>query len=132
MSKKQMPILIDTNIMVHHLKSEIEQVKELIDAGLAVTHPFVLAELALGSLSDREMTMAALEIMPLLPVADYHEVRDLIEVPKLYTRGIGFVDAHLIASLLIVGIPVDLWTDDVSLAAVAKDFGFLATPPFNL
>jgi predicted nucleic acid-binding protein len=126
-----MSILIDTNILSRHLRSENRQVKELIEAGRVVTHPFILGELALGSMSDRIVNMAAFETLPLLPVADLHEVRHLIEIRKLYTRGIGYVDAHLISSLLIVETPIGLWTDDLHLASVANDLGLLATPPFH-
>jgi hypothetical protein len=132
MTRERTSILIDTNILSKHLRSENRQVKELIEAGLVVTHPFILGELALGSMSDRTVKIAAFETLPLLPVADLDEVRHLIEIRKLYTRGIGYVDAHLISSLLIVETPINLWTEDLHLAAVAKDLGFLATPPFNL
>jgi predicted nucleic acid-binding protein len=132
MTRERTSILIDTSILSKHLRSENKQVKALIEAGLVVTHPFILGELALGSMSDRMVKIAAFETLPLLPVADLDEVRHLIEVRKLYTRGIGYVDAHLVSSLLIVKTPIDLWTDDVHLASVAKDLGFLATPPFNL
>ena len=132
MTRERTSILIDTNILSKHLRSENRQVKELIEAGLVVTHPFILGELALGSMSDRTVKIAAFETLPLLPVADLDEVRHLIEIRKLYTRGIGYVDVHLISSLLIVETPINLWTEDSHLASVAKDLGFLATPPFNL
>jgi predicted nucleic acid-binding protein len=132
MTRERTSILIDTNVLSKHLRSENRQVKELIEAGLVVTHPFILGELALGSMSDRMVKIAAFETLPLLPVADLDEVRHLIEMRKLYTRGIGYVDAHLVSSLLIVETPINLWTEDLHLASVAKDLGFLATPPFNL
>jgi hypothetical protein len=94
-------------------------------------HPFIVAELALGGLRDRMMTLASLEFLPELPVAELPEVRQLIEMRKLYTEGIGLVDAHLIASLIIVHTPTELWTDDGGLTRVAGKLGFLATPPFT-
>jgi hypothetical protein len=126
------PILIDTNIWTRHFKCENKDVSALLDAGRAVTHPYIVAELALGGLRDRAMTLASLEFLPELPVAELHEVRQLIEVQKLYTLGIGFVDAHLIASLIIVENPTGLWTDDDSLRRVAENLGFPATPPFAI
>jgi hypothetical protein len=53
-------------------------------------------------------------------------------VQKLYTNGIGFVDAHLIASLIIVENPTVLWTDDDSLRRVAEKLGLAAKPPFAI
>ena len=93
-------------------------------------HPFIVAELALGGLQDRMMTLASLEFLPELPVAELHEVRQLIEVRKLFTQGIALVDAHLIASLIIVETPAEVWTDDDGLAKVGEKLGLLAKPPF--
>jgi hypothetical protein len=103
---------------------------DLLDAGRAVIHPHVVAELALGGLHDRDLTLASLELLPELPVAELHEVRQLIEIRKLYTLGVGFVDAHLIASLIIVQTPTEIWTNDEALERAAKSFGFRAAPPF--
>jgi hypothetical protein len=88
------------------------------------------AELALGGLRDRRMTLASLASLPELPVAELHEVRQLIEVRKLITHGIGPVDAHIIASLIIVEAPAAVWTDDEGLTRIAEKHGFLPKPPF--
>ncbi|HEV2134107.1 MAG TPA: PIN domain-containing protein [Terracidiphilus sp.] len=130
MNSADTPILIDTNIWVRHFKFENKEVSALLDTGRVVIHPFIVAELALGGLRDRMTTLASLELLPELPVAELHEVRHLIEVRKLYAEGIGLVDAHLIASLIIVQVPTAIWTDDDGLARVAEKLGFLAKPPF--
>ena len=132
MTPTDTPILIDTNIWIEHFKSENKEVSALLEAGSVVMHPFIVAELALGGLRDRMMTLASLEFLPELPVAELHEVRQLIEVRKLHTQGIGLVDAHLIASLIIVQSPTELWTDDDGLTRVAEMLGFLAKPPFGV
>ena len=130
MTPTDTPILIDTNIWIEHFKSENRNVSALLEAGRVVMHPFIVAELALGGLRDRMMTLASLEFLPELPVAELHEVRQMIEVRKLYTQGIGLVDAHLVASLIIVQTPTELWTDDDGLTRVAEKLDFLAKPPF--
>jgi predicted nucleic acid-binding protein len=132
MNSADFPVLIDTSMWVKHFKSENKEVSALLDAGRVVIHPFIVAELALGGLRDRKMTLASLEFLPELPVAELHEVRQLIEVRKLYTEGIGLVDAHLIASLIIVQTPTAIWTDDDGLARVAEKLGILAKPPFAM
>ena len=132
MTPTETPILIDTNIWIQHFKSENKELSALLEVGRVVMHPFIVAELALGGLRDRMMTLSSLELLPELPVAELHEVRQLIEVRKLYTQGIGIVDAHLIASLMIVQIPTGLWTDDEGLTRVAEKLGLLANPPFAL
>lgn len=123
-------ILIDTNIWIEHFRSANDEVAALLEAGRVVQHPFIVAEMALGGLRDRMMTLASLELLPQLPVAELDEVRELIEVRKLYTAGIGLIDAHLIASLIIVQTPTAVWTNDSGLARVAEKLGILANPPF--
>ena len=130
MTPADTPILVDTNIWVGHFRSENKALSALLDAARVVTHPFIVAEPALGDLRDRMTTLASLELLPELPVAELHEVRQLIEMRKLYTEGIGLVDAHLIASLIMVQNPTFLLTDDAGLAGVAEKLGFLAKPPF--
>ena len=122
------PILIDTNIWIEHFKSANKEVSALLEAGRVVMHPFIIAELALGGLRDRRMTLASLEFLPELPVAELPEVRQLIEVRKLYTQGIGLVDAHLIASLIIVHTPTELWTDDGVLTRSLESSAFWRHP----
>lgn len=125
-------ILIDTNIWIEHFKSENKEVSALLEAERVVMHPFVVAELALGGLRDRKVTLASFDLLPQLPVAELHEVRRLIEVRKLYTEGLGLVDAHLMASLMITQTPAEIWTDDGGLMRVAEKLGFLARPPFTV
>jgi hypothetical protein len=121
-------ILIDTNIWVDHFQRANRHVLALLDAERVAMHPYIVAELALGGLRDRDLALASLELLPELPVAELHEVRQLIEIQKLYTFGVGLVDAHLIASLIIVQTPTQLWTNDQALKRVARNLGFLANP----
>jgi predicted nucleic acid-binding protein len=123
-------ILIDTNIWVDHFQRANQHVLDLLDSGRVVMHPYIVAELALGGLHDRELTLASLELLPELPLAELNEVRQLIEIRKLYARGVGFVDAHLIASIIIVQTPTEMWTNDEALKRAAESFGFRADPPF--
>src|SRR2546422_690851 len=57
-------------------------------------------------------------------VAEHHEVLTLIERSRLWGRGIGWVDAHLLASVLLDRIR--LWTLDARLARVARELGVAA------
>jgi len=97
--------------------------------GNIVIHPFVVAELALGSLRGREKTLALLDLLPQMRVPQLDEVRLMIEVRGLYRhlygRGIGLTDAYLIASVFI-NSPTLLWTRDKSLRKVAEGFGIHA------
>jgi predicted nucleic acid-binding protein len=93
-----------------------------LNQGDIVIHPFIIGELALGSLRDRTRILALLELLPQMPVAQMREVRSLIEARRLYGLGIGLTDAHLIASTLLNPV-VLLWTRDRQLRKVAEGMG---------
>ncbi len=82
-------------------------------------HPFVVAEIALGSLRNRRRTLEPLEGLRQVRIAEIGEVRRMIEAHVLYSRGIGLIDAHLIASCLLTP-GTRLWTRDTRLQSVAR------------
>jgi predicted nucleic acid-binding protein len=96
--------------------------RQHLNHGEIAIHPLIVAELALGNLQDRNKTLALLDLLPQVRVAQLKEVRLLIEARRLYGRGIGVTDAHLIASVLI-NSPILLWTRDKQLRKVAEDLG---------
>ena len=91
-------------------------------------HPFVTGELALGPLPNRKKILTYLDLLPRVPTAQQSEVRQMIEARSLHNRGIGLIDAHLIASALIRP-DTQLWTRDRSLRRIAKGLGILAKLP---
>jgi hypothetical protein len=96
-----------------------------LNQGRIVIHPFIIAELALGCLQDRAKTLALLDLLPQVRVAQLKEVRLTIETRRLYGLGIGLTDAHLIASVFI-NPPTLLWTRDKRLRRVAEALGIHA------
>jgi predicted nucleic acid-binding protein len=118
-------ILADTSIWIDHLRSGNKELREHLNDGNVVIHPFIITELALGSLQERTQTLALLDLLPQVRVAQLNEVRLTIEARSLYSRGIGFVDAHLIASVYI-NPPTLLWTRDKPLRKVAEGLGIHA------
>jgi len=118
-------ILADTSIWIDHLRSENREMRKHLHQGNIVTHPFVIAELALGSLRERSKTLALLDLLPQLRMPNLSEVRLMIEARRLHGLGIGLIDAHLIASVF-VNSPTVLWTRDKPLRKVAEDLGIHA------
>jgi predicted nucleic acid-binding protein len=112
-------ILADTSIWIDHLRSGNKELRKHLQDGNVVIHPFIIAELALGSLQERTQTLALLDLLPQVRVAQLNEVRLTIEARSLYSRGIGLIDAHLIASILI-NPPTLLWTRDKQLRKLAE------------
>lgn len=119
-------ILADTSIWIDHLRSGDNELHKLLNQGQIVIHPFIIAELALGSLQERAKTLALLDLLPQVRVAQLSEVRLTIEARRLYNRGIGLADAHLIASVFI-NPSTFLWTRDKPLRRVAEALGIHAS-----
>jgi predicted nucleic acid-binding protein len=118
-------ILADTSIWLDHLRSGNKEMREHLEHGQIVIHPFITAELALGSLRDRVKMLALLDLLPQIRVAQLGEVRQMIEGRRLYRLGIGLIDAHLIASVFIDSFTL-LWTKDRRLRKAAEAFGIHA------
>jgi predicted nucleic acid-binding protein len=119
-------ILADTSVWIDHLRSGNRELTKHLNQGHIVIHPFVIAELALGSLRDRAKTLALLDLLPQVQVAQLKEVRLLTESRRLYGPGIGLTDAHLLASVFINPATL-LWTRDKPLRSVAETLGIHAS-----
>ena len=118
-------ILADTSVWIDHLRAGNPRMRRLLDSEQVIMHPMIVAELGLGSLHQRAKTLAELDGLLEVKVAQLSEVRRMIEVHRLYTKGIGLTDAHLVASCLITP-GTQLWTRDTALKGVAKTVGIAA------
>jgi len=114
-------ILADTSVWVHHLRRGDERLRALLRDGEVLCHPFIVGEIACGTLRNRREILSLLSALPSAPVADHEEVLRLVESRGLDGRGIGWIDAHLMASALLSRSP--LWTLDRKLKAVASSLG---------
>ena len=114
--------LADTSVWIDHFRSGSREMRETLNRGQIVIHPWIIGELALGSLKDRAKTLAMLDLLPQVRIAETGEVRRMIEVRRIYNVGIGMIDAHLIASVFITP-PTLLWTLDKRLRKVAEVLG---------
>jgi hypothetical protein len=121
-------ILADTSIWIDYLRSRDPEMERRLSSGQIVMHPFIVAEIALGSLHNRRKRLENMDALLEVRVAQLHEVRHMIEAHTLYSKGIGLTDAHLIASCLMTP-GTQLWTRDGDLKKVAKTLGILITLP---
>ena len=125
-------ILADTSVWVDFLRSRNldrnPEMEERLSRGQIVMHPFIVAEMALGSLHNRRTRLDEMESLLEVKVAQLHEVRHMIEAHTLYSKGIGLTDAHLIASCLMTP-GTQLWTRDGNMEKVAKALGILVNLP---
>ena len=121
-------ILADTSVWIDHFRSGSKDLQKALNQGQIVIHSWIIAELALGSLRDRIRTLALLDSLPQVRVAQMSELRLMIEARRLYNLGIGLADAHLIAAVFL-NPPTLLWTRDKRLRKVAEGFGIHASLP---
>jgi predicted nucleic acid-binding protein len=121
-------ILADTMVWIDYFRNRNAQMQKQLEDAQIVMHPFIVAELSLGSLQERARTLATLEMLPRVEVANLGEVRRMIETHALYSKGIGLTDAHLVASTLITP-STRLWTRDKRLRGVAEALGIHANIP---
>ena len=113
-------ILVDTSVWIDHLRSGEPVLVEVLGGGRVLMHPFVLGELACGNLERREEVLKLLGDLPAAPTATDPEVLGMVERRVLMGRGIGYIDAHLLASTGLAG-DARLWTRDKRLAAAATE-----------
>ena len=121
-------ILADTSVWIEHFRSGNKELQRALNQGQVVIHPWIIAELALGSLRERTRTLAMLDLLPRVRVAQMSELRTMIEARRLYNLGIGLTDAQLIASVFFDPATL-LWTKDKRLRRVAEGFGIHASLP---
>ncbi|HEX4068244.1 MAG TPA: type II toxin-antitoxin system VapC family toxin [Acidobacteriaceae bacterium] len=110
---------MDTSVWIDHLNQGSSTMAELLRARQVLAHPFVVGEVALGSVRERKAVLAILHDLPKATVAEDHGVLRLIEDWELTGTGIGYMDAHLLASALLTS-GSRLWTRDRALRKVAQ------------
>jgi len=115
-------VLADTSVWVDHLRTPNPLMSQLAQQERLLTHPYVIGELAMGNLRGREAFIRSLRNMDRAARALDQEVTRLVEENRLYGLGIGWVDAHLLASTMLAD-DVLLWTHDRRLNTVAARFG---------
>jgi predicted nucleic acid-binding protein len=121
-------ILVDTSVWIDHLRAGDDALAGLLESERVLTHPFVIGEIALGALRERDRILQALHDLPRASGATDAEVIELVEHNRLFGSGIGYIDAHLLASVRITP-GARLWTRDRTLAGVALRLGVAANLP---
>jgi predicted nucleic acid-binding protein len=110
-------VLADTSVWISHLRDGNAELANLLNEGMVLCHPLIVGELACGNLKDRAVILSLLQLLPMGIEAEHQEVLSFIADNRLMGKGMGYVDAHLIASAVLTGVPV--WTLDKSLAQAA-------------
>ena len=120
-------ILVDTSVWINHFQNQDMLLDDLLAWKQVLGHPFVAAEIAMGSLANREAILTSLDELPQAPEVMVSEVRHFIEKHQIFSKGIGFVDATLLVSAQL-GKNVTLWSRDRRLYMLADRFGIAYQP----
>ncbi|MGN6233879.1 MAG: type II toxin-antitoxin system VapC family toxin [Trinickia sp.] len=118
-------ILVDTSVWIDHIDHSEQIMVDLLLHDRVRIHPYVIGEISLSSLRDRSTVLRALNDLPRVPVATPDEVFYLIEQQRLFSRGIGYVDASLLASAKLQP-GVTIWTRDKRLKKIADELALAA------
>ena len=115
-------VLVDTSVWIRFLTNQnpyAAHLATLLGAGQVGAHAFVLGELLIGDKGGRARLLADYELMHAAPTVSNAEVMDFVQDRRLHGRGIGWIDAHLLASALVG--QMTLWTADAALRAIATE-----------
>lgn len=115
-------ILVDTSVWIDHLRHGDVELTRLLNAGQVLTHRFVIGELALGNLQNRNIVLNSLQNLPQVTSASDEEALHFIENIGLFGKGVGYIDAHLLAAVRLSPDAL-LWTRDKRLLAESIRLG---------
>ncbi|WP_375288761.1 type II toxin-antitoxin system VapC family toxin [Sphingomonas sp.] len=116
-----MGIVVDTSVWADHFRSPDQRLTALVQQGEVLMHSYAIGELALGSFRDRATSLRLLRNLPPATVLAQRDLVDFVEIHGLVSSGIGFVDAHLLASAYVAH--AKLWTRDKRLRQRAEALG---------
>jgi predicted nucleic acid-binding protein len=113
-------ILVDTSVWIDHLRTSIALLADALEAEDVLVHPFIVGELACGETKQRREVLRLLATLPSSVMATDEETLHFIESHHLMGKGIGYIDAHLLASITLTD-GAQLWTRDKRLAGLAQE-----------
>jgi predicted nucleic acid-binding protein len=120
-------VLVDTSVWVDHLRKGDAGLENLLEHGTVLSHPFVIGELALGSIPKRNIFLATIGDLPKAAMAEDDEVLRFISDYTLYGLGVGYIDVHLLAAVKLTP-GASLWTRDKHLLRVAQKLRLSSSP----
>jgi predicted nucleic acid-binding protein len=117
-------VLVDTSIWIRFLAGTEpygSNLDRLLSDDEVLGHDFVYGELLIGDRGGRAKLLTLYKAMGQAASVADAEVVEFVRHRKINGRGIGWIDAHLLASAIVAHST--LWTADRPLAVVAQDIG---------
>jgi predicted nucleic acid-binding protein len=119
-------VLVDTSVWVRHLREGDSGLKQLLNNGQVMCHPYIVGELACGNMKNRREVLSLLQLLPLATLAKHEEILQFIELNRLMGKGLGYIDLHLSASAVLTRVPV--WSYDKKLNEPNEGLGIRYDP----
>ena len=117
-------VLVDTSVWIRFLANRAPfaaELDRLLETEEAAGHDLVYGELLIGDPGGRRQLLNSYDLMYRLPAVSHADVASFVRARKLHGRGIGWIDAHLLASTVVADALV--WTADEHLARLAGKLG---------
>jgi hypothetical protein len=114
-------MLVDTSVWIDHFRRSDPALVAALDRGDVECHDFILGELACGTLPRRDAILTLMQTLPRVEAVPNHQAIAFVTQRRLWGRGLGWVDASLLAAAILAGTP--LWTLDRRLRKTAQDLG---------
>ena len=113
-------LLADTSVWIDFLRQGNGLLHDLLEQGEISTHSLIIGELHVGNIPNRDGFLSLMCELPRVKEASYDEVIHMVNTHRLYSKGVGFFDMHILASSIISKTP--LWTLDKRLDTLSKEF----------
>lgn len=117
-------VLVDTSVWIRALTGAEPYrtaLDDLLSRDEVLGHDLIYGELLVGDRGARTKLLTAYAQMHWAATIPHPEVVALVRDRKLHGLGIGWIDAHILASALVQA--AHFWTADEALASVAKTLG---------
>jgi predicted nucleic acid-binding protein len=115
-------VLVDTSVWIRFLSNRepyATALDDLLGRDEAVGHDLIFGELLIGDRGGRSKLLAAYAQMHQVAGVPHDEVVAFVRERRLFGRGVGWIDIHLLASAIVGGVQV--WTADPRFSAVAQE-----------
>ena len=114
-------VLVDTSIWINHFRKADRYLLQFLEEGGVFLHPFIIGEISLGNIKQRTEVLGLLKKLPMVELLSDEEVLIFVEKHKLFGKGIGWIDTHLLASTYLSQFK--LLTHDKNLSLIAQKLG---------
>jgi len=117
-------VLVDTSVWIRSLAGKAPYVAgldRLLGRDEVAGHELVYGELLIGDRGGRRKLLEAYERMHQASIVPHREVVAFVRERDLHGHGLGWIDAHLLASAIVWRLK--LWTADSGLSVVARELG---------